>query len=190
MADSLTLKMRGLAVSTSQHAGINSTTHHPKLDRPSAATTSNALPRIVPVLTKFRNPDLQKHDGPSTDAPRAALMRLAGGAPNVERMPPAGPSTLNLGKIGSPKRAAQQHTAHGVHGPAHGTAARTLTGKITSVETKKVATTINQLSVAVQKEGRAEILLAEATQEGNKNNAAKETKRASETGLSDMPFKP
>jgi len=205
MADSLTLKMRGLAVSSSQHVSSSSTGHHgtllsSKLDRPSVATNltipsgSAALPRIAPVVTKYRNPEMGKYDGQTSssgstghhqDAPRAALMRLAGGAPNFDRTPAAGPS--NLSKIGSPKRLVGQHSAHGIHGPAHGTAARTLAGKIAPVEAKKVPMTTAQTTMIreVTLEKRAPEMPVDM-----RSAKVREPIRKSDLESSDMPFKP
>jgi aurora kinase len=199
MADSLTLKMRGLAVSSSQQHGVASTSssHHSlqpgsKIDRAlTSASNSAGLPRIAPVITKYRNPELGKLEGHANtsksiaqnhDAPRAALMRLAGGAPNFDRSTAPGPS--NLAKVGSPKRQAPQHSAHGIHGPAHGTAARTLASKIASTEIKKVAVTTSHTVHTVVHEKRSSELPAEVKRSSN----AREYMRKSDMDL-DLPFK-
>jgi hypothetical protein len=203
MADSLTFKMRGLAVSSSQHASSSSGGHHglhttSNMDRSiSSMTTSSAgLPRITPVMTKYRNPDLGKHDGQTSmassssaghnqDAPRAALMRLAGGAPNFDRAAAAGPS--NLAKTGSPKRMLAQHPAHGLHGPAHGTAARTLASKIVPAEAKKVP--INSIQPSMVKDLMSDNRIIDVAVEGGRISSAKDTARKSDLEPLDMPFK-
>lgn len=202
MADSLTMKMRGLAVSSSQssvgHGGSSSHHHHHHpssyKDRPLTSTSSSTtLPRIAPIVaTKYKNPDVPRHDvslhhgGVSHEAPRAALMRLAGGAPNVDRLPGATTSTTtatttatssHFAKMNSPRKAPVQHTAHGAHGPAHGTAARAMSTKITPGETRKVATVGHQLG---NKEG-----LVEAAPQGEE----KREKAKGETESPDIPFK-
>jgi len=199
MADSLTLKMRGLAVSSSQQHGVasSSSSHHSlqpgsKTDRALMAGNNGAgLPRIAPVITKYRNPEQGKLEGhistiktssQSHDAPRAALMRLAGGAPNFDRSTAPGPSSL--AKMGSPKRQAPQHSAHGIHGPAHGTAARTLASKIASTEVKKVAVTAGHPVHTVSHEKRSSELPMEVKRSSN----AKDYMKKSDMDL-DLPFK-
>lgn len=204
MADSLTLKMRGLAVSSSQHLPSSSNGHHgsmvaSKMDRPAPPTSmstssSAALPRIAPVITKYRNPDLGKHEGQASsnsstnhnqDAPRAALMRLAGGAPNFDRTAAAGPS--NLSKITSPKRLAGQHPAHGIHGPAHGTTGRTLASKIVPAEAKKVP--LNPIQTAVIRDHTLEKRAPELALDV-RATMVKEPTRKSDLEPLDLPFKP
>jgi len=73
-----------------------------------------------PGLVRPPNAALAVH----SEAQRAALLNLA----SATNVPPKTTSG------GSPKSKAKthQHTAHGIHGPAHGTAARTQASTITS----------------------------------------------------------
>lgn len=218
MADSLTLKMRGLAVSSSSQHVSSGGGHHglhtsSKLDRATSTTTttttsSASLPRITPVVTKYRNPDLGgRHDQTASmvgssghhnnqDAPRAALMRLAGGAPNFDRTAAsasasaAGPSNSNLTKMGSPKRLIGQHPAHGIHGPAHGTAARTLASKIVPAESKKapIPIPINSIQTSVVRDLVVEKRTLDVAVEGGRMSSVKDVARKSDSEL-EMPFK-
>jgi hypothetical protein len=218
MADSLTLKMRGLAVSSSSSQHVSSGGGHhglhtsSKLDRATSTTatttttSSASLPRITPVVTKYRNPDLGGRHDPATsmvgssghhnnqDAPRAALMRLAGGAPNFDRtaasasVSAAGPSNSNLTKMGSPKRLIGQHPAHGIHGPAHGTAARTLASKIVPAESKKAPIPINSIQTSVVRDLVVEKRTLDVAVEGSRMSSVKDVARKSDSEL-EMPFK-
>lgn len=218
MADSLTLKMRGLAVSSSSSQHVSSGGGHhglhtsSKLDRAASTatttTSSASLPRITPVVTKYRNPDLEgRHDQTASmagssghhsnqDAPRAALMRLAGGAPNFDRtaasasVSAAGPSNSNLTKMGSPKRLIGQHPAHGIHGPAHGTTARTLASKIVPAESKKapIPIPINSIQTSVVRDLVMEKRTLDVAVEGGRMSSVKDVARKSDSEL-EMPFK-
>jgi len=91
--------------------------------------------RLPPVLKKFMNPDYVRPANSglaasssgtqlSTENQRAAFFKLAGvntaGGPLGKPQSPAGKGKLSI----------NQHTAHGIHGPAHATSARAQSGKL------------------------------------------------------------
>jgi aurora kinase len=105
------------------------------IDKSAAPPRPQAGQRLPPVLKKFMNPDYVRPANSglaasssgtqlSADSQRAALFKLAG----------VNTAGLSLGKPQSPagkgKLSINQHTAHGIHGPAHSTTSRALSGKI------------------------------------------------------------
>lgn len=115
--------MSGLSLDTKQQAASSS---RPQGDR------------LAPVLKKYMNKDIVRppNTGLSASAAgnaisqeqrRIALMKLAGHntANGVPGKSAGGGSPAGKGKI-----SINQHTAHGLHGPAHATSSRALSGKI------------------------------------------------------------
>lgn len=108
--------------------------------------------RLQPVLKKYMNPDYIRPANTglaagsssgtqrSQDTQRAAFFKLAGvnTAAGVVGKPqsPAGKGKVSI----------NQHTAHGIHGPAHSTSSRALSGKIDPFHT-------SHQTVAAQKSG-------------------------------------
>lgn len=91
--------------------------------------------RFPPVLKKYMNPDYVRPANSglaasssgtqlSTETQRAAFFKLAGvntaGGAIGKPQSPAGKGKLSI----------NQHTAHGIHGPAHATSSRAVSGKI------------------------------------------------------------
>ena len=112
---------------------------------PKIPTNGNRLP---PVLKKYMNPGLVRppNTGLSThssqaygESQRVPLLKLAG--VNVPFNSPKRHSTLkqpfNASPPGKPhhKPSLSQHTAHGLHGPAHSTSSRALSSSINPFHT-------------------------------------------------------
>lgn len=124
MSQPLSSMMSGLTLDSKQQAA-------------SSSRQQQQGERLAPVLKKYMNKDIVRpaNTGLSASASgntisqeqrRIALMKLAGhntadGVPGKL----AGGSPSSKGKI-----SINQHTAHGLHGPAHATSSRALSGKI------------------------------------------------------------
>lgn len=110
------------------------------LDTKQQAAASSSRPqgeRLAPVLKKYMNKDIVRPPNTglssstsgnaiSQEQRRAALMKLAC-LNTVDSVTgkAAGGSPAGKGKL-----SINQHTAHGLHGPAHATSSRALSGKI------------------------------------------------------------
>ena len=121
------------------------------IDKPAPPARPQTAQRLPPVMKKFMNPDYVRPPNSglaasssgtqlSAENQRAALFKLAG----------VNTAGTQLGKLQSPagkgKLSINQHTAHGIHGPAHATSSRALSGKIDPFHTSHQA-------VAAQKSG-------------------------------------
>lgn len=99
--------------------------------------------RLPPVMKKYMNPGLVRPpntglishaSGGYGESQRGPLLKLAG--VNVPANSPGRHSLLKAGRTGSPpgkphhKPSLSQHTAHGLHGPAHSTSSRVLSSSI------------------------------------------------------------
>lgn len=90
--------------------------------------------------------------------------------------------------MGSPKRLIGQHPAHGIHGPAHGTTARTLASKIVPAESKKAPIPINSIQTSVVRDLVVEKRTLDVALEGSRMSSVKDVARKSDSEL-EMPFK-
>jgi hypothetical protein len=90
--------------------------------------------------------------------------------------------------MGSPKRLIGQHPAHGIHGPAHGTAARTLASKIVPAESKKAPIPINSIQTSVVRDLVVEKRTLDVAVEGSRMSSVKDVARKSDSEL-EIPFK-
>ncbi|KAL1408184.1 spindle assembly checkpoint kinase [Vanrija albida] len=99
--------------------------------RPAPGSGADASPsRLPPLMKKYMNPGLVRPPNAGlashhAEAQRQALLSLAG--VNVSKEPKGSSSTPKGAK--SPER--KPHTAHGIHGPAHASAARAGASSIT-----------------------------------------------------------
>lgn len=124
LMDSLSIAGSGTSNSSSGRPAASS----------NAAAGNNRLP---PLMKKYMNPGLVRPPNSGlashhAEAQRAALLNLATANPTA---PPAHSSAVGKSSGGSPPpkpKASLQHTAHGLHGPAHATAARTQASAISS----------------------------------------------------------
>ncbi len=135
MAQSMASLMAGLA--------LNAPPSSPSSKHPNNHHSSSDGNRLPPVLKKYMNPGLVRppNTGLSNHVPsgygesqRGPLLKLAG--VNVPASSPARRSILKSGQNTSPpgkphhKPSLSQHTAHGLHGPAHSTASRAMSSSI------------------------------------------------------------
>jgi aurora kinase len=153
MAQPLTNMMSGLSLGGPGPASPSAKQHH------SSSSTNNAAPngnRLPPVLKKYMNPGLvrppntglasaasqsQSHSQHAYgESARGPLLKLAG--VNVPMSThhqgsggSSGASKSSHHSSGSPggkghKHSLSQHTAHGLHGPAHSTSSRALASSL------------------------------------------------------------
>ncbi|WWC88511.1 uncharacterized protein L201_003422 [Kwoniella dendrophila CBS 6074] len=119
-------------------------------------SSSSSQNRLPPVLKKYMNPGLVRppntglptssssstntHNNGYGESQRGPLLKLAG-----INVPMQSKSTTN-----SPSGKLKQHTAHGLHGPAHSTSSRTLSSSI-NPNVPKHSSTIQQNSSSTTK---------------------------------------
>lgn len=106
---------------------LNGRTATPSSPRSTPSSNNNRLP---PLMKKYMNPGLVRPPNAGLashheQAQRAALLDLAG----VNTAVPKSHTSGKGGVSGSPRKPTV-HTAHGIHGPAHATAARTQASSI------------------------------------------------------------
>jgi aurora kinase len=109
----------------------------------STAASTNKPPRLGGVMTKYMNPDFVRPankgltsraaDGSGVDpsAARAPLFKIAGLNTTIPSDVPSSTAQTKPSSGHTPKKhALTQHTAHGIHGPAHSTTGRAMAPSI------------------------------------------------------------
>lgn len=135
MAQQLPSMMESLSLKSGTSTAIPSS--------PSRSTPSSNSNRLPPLMKKYMNPGLIRPPNAGLvshheQAQRAALLDLAGANTSV---PKSHASALaKSGGAASSPRKPTQHTAHGIHGPAHATASRTQASSIRPAATHATAT--------------------------------------------------
>lgn len=145
-AETLSHQMGGLAIGVKPLGSSNA-------GNLQSSNGGSSGPRDPPaVLKKYMNPALLQQraqqaggSGSHSDGSRAGMMKLAGlSSSTLPSQPNYAASPSKIGKLPT------KHAAHGVHGPAHATASRVLTGQI--MPAKKVASTTNTMGVPMTKD--------------------------------------
>ncbi|WVQ83026.1 hypothetical protein IAT38_005164 [Cryptococcus sp. DSM 104549] len=128
--------------------------------KPSASSSSSSSAsqnRLPPVLKKYMNPGLVRppnsglatsSSSSHTDASRGPLLTLAGVNVSSHYSKPGGGSPM-----GKSKASLGQHTAHGIHGPAHSTTSRVMASGASSVAKHPVASQASGSSAASSARG-------------------------------------
>ncbi|WWD18591.1 hypothetical protein CI109_103044 [Kwoniella shandongensis] len=147
MSEPISKMMAGLSLN-----GSSSPTPKGHSGHSQSQSTNNTLPssnsqnRLPPLMKKYMNPGLVRP--PNTGLPtssssssvgysdpqRGPLLKLAG--VNVPHHPKAGSGS----PMSKPKPSLSQHTAHGLHGPAHSTSSRALSSSMNPTAAKHPST--------------------------------------------------
>ena len=104
------------------------------------STSANPGNRLPPLMKKYMNPQLVRpantglslHQSTYGGSSREPLLKLAGVnvAPSIGQQHAS--TSKGQGHHGSPATHLVQHTAHGLHGPAHSTASRVMSASTQS----------------------------------------------------------
>ncbi|OCF30442.1 AUR protein kinase [Kwoniella heveanensis CBS 569] len=145
MSQHLSGMMGGLSIGgppSPSPVGRSQTSHHHLTSgTASSSASSNGQNRLPPVLKKYMNPGLVRPpntglaSGSSAsagygDSQRGPLLKLAGVNVPVSSHHPSKAGSAVGSPSGKGKSGLSQHTAHGIHGPAHSTSSRALSSSM------------------------------------------------------------